>query len=108
EVSGSFPKKVRLLTPFDPIVWDRRRFEHLHGWAYRFEAYTPAAKRQFGYYALPLLWGDLAIGWANLKVEGGELKTEIGYVKGAPTSKSFSAQLEAELERYKAFLGIKY
>ena len=47
---------VRLLAPFDPLVWDRRRFEHLWGWAYRFEAYTPAPKRVRGYYALPLLW----------------------------------------------------
>ena len=39
---------VRLLAPFDPLVWDRRRFEHLWGWEYRFEAYTPIAKRQFG------------------------------------------------------------
>ena len=39
------PAKVRLLAPFDPVVWDRRRFELLWGWAYRFEAYTPAAKR---------------------------------------------------------------
>ena len=49
---------VRLLTPFDPIVWDRRRFELLWGWAYRFEAYTPVAKRKLGYYALPMLWRE--------------------------------------------------
>jgi hypothetical protein len=45
--------RVHLLAPFDPIVWDRRRFELLWGWPYRFEAYTPAAKRTLGYYALP-------------------------------------------------------
>ena len=39
---------------FDPVVWDRRRFEHLWGWPYRFEAYTPLAKRVRGYYAMPL------------------------------------------------------
>jgi len=49
---------VRLLAPFDPVVWDRRRFEMFWAWAYRFEAYTPAAKRVRGYYALPLLWRD--------------------------------------------------
>ena len=42
---------VRLLSPFNPVVWDRRRFELLWGWAYRFEAYTPAVKRKLGYYA---------------------------------------------------------
>ena len=50
--------RVRLLAPFDPVVWDRRRFELFWGWAYRFEAYTPVAKRKLGYYALPLLWRD--------------------------------------------------
>ena len=59
---------VRLLAPFDPVVHDRTRFELLWGWAYRFEAYTPAAKRKLGYYALPMLWRDRVIGWANLAV----------------------------------------
>lgn len=53
------PGAVRLLAPFDPLVWDRRRFEHLWGWAYRFEAYTPPAQRRLGYYALPMLRGGL-------------------------------------------------
>src|ERR1700730_11685585 len=48
------PDAVRLLTPFDPVVWDRDRFELLWGWMYRFEAYTPAPKRKLGYYAMPL------------------------------------------------------
>ena len=54
--------EVRLLAPFDPIVWDRARFERFWRWAYRFEAYTPARKRKLGYYALPLLYGDAVIG----------------------------------------------
>ena len=54
---GPLPvRDVRLLAPFDPMVWDRRRFEHLWGWNYRFEAYTPPSKRRLGYYALPMLW----------------------------------------------------
>ena len=47
--------RVRLLAPFDPIVWDRRRFATFWNWEYRLEAYTPPRKRKFGYYALPLL-----------------------------------------------------
>ena len=64
--------QVRLLAPFDPVVWDRRRFEMLWGWAYRFEAYTPVPKRKLGYYALPLLWRDRVIGWANVSVKDGD------------------------------------
>ncbi|XXV38439.1 crosslink repair DNA glycosylase YcaQ family protein [Sorangium sp. So ce1504] len=52
-------ESVRLLAPFDPVVWDRRRFELLWGWAYRFEAYVPAPNRKLGYHALPLPWGEL-------------------------------------------------
>ena len=62
--------QLRLLAPFDPIVWDRRRFTLLWGWTYKFEAYTPPAQRQFGYYALPMLWGDRVIGWANVGAGG--------------------------------------
>jgi uncharacterized protein YcaQ len=53
---------VHLVAPFDPVVWDRRRFELFWGWSYRFEACTPANRRTRGYYALPLLWRDRAIG----------------------------------------------
>ena len=76
--------QVRLLAPFDPIVWDRRRFELLWGWPYRFEAYTPAAKRRFGYYALPLLWRDRVIGWGNVTVQDGAMHVDLGFVAGAP------------------------
>ena len=68
------PDTVRLLAPFDPVVWDRRRFELLWGWAYRFEAYTPIPKRKLGYYALPLLWRDRVIGWGNLSLKNGQLR----------------------------------
>ncbi len=64
---------VRLLAPFDPVVWDRRRFEMLWGWPYRFEAYTPVTRRKLGYYALPLLWRDRVIGWGNVSVNNGTL-----------------------------------
>jgi len=64
---------VRLLAPFDPLVHDRRRFELLWGWVYRFEAYTPPPKRKLGYYAMPLLWRDRVIGWSNLSLKNGEL-----------------------------------
>lgn len=97
--------RVRLLAPFDPIVWDRRRFELLWGWAYRFEAYTPVARRSFGYYALPILWRDRAIGWANLSTARGDLTASFGYVAGtAPRAPAFRRGLEAELAAMRAFL----
>jgi uncharacterized protein YcaQ len=96
-----------LLAPFDPIVWDRHRFELLWDWAYRFEAYTPARKRLRGYYALPLLWRDRMIGWGNLTVEDGRLQGEFGYIGGAPPrDRGFRRALEEELERIGRFLGL--
>ena len=97
---------VRLLTPFDPIVWDRRRFEIFWGWSYRFEAYTPAPKRKLGYYALPLLWHERVIGWGNVAAPPSGLRCSFGYVGGrAPRSPGFRAGLEAELAQMQTFLG---
>jgi uncharacterized protein YcaQ len=101
------PEAVRLLTPFDPVVWDRDRFELLWGWVYRFEAYTPASRRKLGYYALPLLWRDRVIGWANVSVKNEELKPEFGYVEShPPRERAFRRELEAELDRMREFLGL--
>ena len=100
--------QVRLLTPFDPVVWDRRRFQLFWGWAYRFEAYTPAPKRKLGYYALPLLWRDRVIGWGNLSAADGELRSHLQYVEGQrPDDAVFGTGLEAELARMRVFLGLE-
>ena len=96
---------VRLLTPFDPIVWDRRRFELLWNWTYRFEAYTPARQRKLGYYALPMLWRDRIIGWGNLVVRNGNLDAEFGYVRSRPRDRAFTRELAIEIDRVRAFLG---
>jgi len=99
---------VRLLAPFDPVVWDRRRFELLWNWAYRFEAYTPVPKRRWGYYALPLLWRDGVIGWANAAVAAGALTIDVGYVAGQPPrDRRFRRALADEHARLTAFLGLE-
>jgi uncharacterized protein YcaQ len=95
---------VRLLAPFDPLVHDRGRFELLWDWEYRFEAYTPVARRKLGYYAMPLLWRDHVIGWANVAVKNGALQCEIGYAGTAPRERAFRRELDAELDRIRTFL----
>ncbi len=100
------PEGVHLLAPFDPVVWDRRRFELFWGWAYRFEAYTPAARRVRGHYALPLLWQGRVIGWGNLAVRDGRLVPDLGLVAGRPPrGAAWRAALDDELERLRVFLG---
>ncbi|GAB2473460.1 crosslink repair DNA glycosylase YcaQ family protein [Comamonas humi] len=95
---------VRLLAPFDPVVWDRRRFALLWGWTYKFEAYTPAAQRQLGYYALPLLWADQVIGWANIAATPGALQPDFGYAGKRPADAPFRQALDEELDRITQFL----
>jgi uncharacterized protein YcaQ len=97
---------VRVLAPFDPVVWDRRRFERFWEWPYRFEAYTPIAKRKLGYYALPLLWRDRVIGWGNVAVRNGRIDPQFGFVRSRPRDRAFRRELDAELARLESFLGL--
>ncbi|MPZ27081.1 MAG: winged helix-turn-helix domain-containing protein [Micromonosporaceae bacterium] len=99
-VDADPPARVRFLAPFDPVVWDRRRFGQLWGWEYRFEAYTPVEQRVHGYYAMPLLWRDRVIGWATC--QGREVV--VGYVESAPAGRSYAAALDAEIVRLRRFL----
>ncbi|MCG3189163.1 MAG: hypothetical protein LKCHEGNO_01436 [Burkholderiaceae bacterium] len=99
-------QRAWLLAPFDPLVWDRRRFERFWGWPYRFEAYTPAAKRRLGHYALPLLWREQVVGWANVGVEAGAMRVEVGFVGPRIGEPAFAAAMDDELHRMHAFLGL--
>jgi len=100
-------RRVRLLAPFDPVVWDRRRFAAFWGFEYRLEAYTPPAKRRFGYYALPLLWRDRVVGWANASVADGTLAAEIRYPGTAPRDAAFRRELAAEVDRLRDAVGAR-
>lgn len=98
-------ERLRLLAPFDPVVWDRRRFELLWGWTYKFEAYTPQAKRRFGYYTLPMLWRGQVIGWANMSAREDRQEPVFGYAAGsAPKDQAFRSALDEELQRMAQFL----
>ncbi|MEP3479064.1 MAG: crosslink repair DNA glycosylase YcaQ family protein [Fuerstiella sp.] len=106
-VSVQVPERVRILTPFDPLVRDRSRFEQLWDWTYRFEAYLPAVKRERGYYAMPVLWNDEVVGWANAVVADQCLEVEFGYSQKKPRSKSFRLLAETEVAAMAKFLGLE-
>ena len=96
--------RARILAPFDPIVWDRRRFDHLWGWRYRFEAYVPPAQRKLGYYAMPLLWRDQVIGWVNWPERDSPSIETVQFVQSKPKSKLFQKALDQEISRMRDFL----
>jgi uncharacterized protein len=101
------PERVWLLAPFDPVVWDRFRFERFWGWPYRFEAYTPAPKRKLGHYALPLLWREQVVGWANVSVAAGAMRVEVGFVGPRISEPAFVRAVDDELHRVHRFLGLR-
>ena len=96
--------RLRFLTPFDPVVWDRRRFRLLWGWEYKLEAYLPAHKRRRGHFALPMLWGEQMVGWANLKVVDGRLRRELGFAGPRPRGRAFQRALDGALQQMQEFL----
>jgi len=61
------PSPTTLLSPFDPVVWDRARALELFGFEYRIEVYTPAARRRYGYYSLPILHHGELVGRLDAK-----------------------------------------
>ncbi len=96
------PLLVRFLAPFDPVVWDRARFEQLWGWQYRFEAYTPIPKRIRGYYAMPMLWGEDFVGWVNADSRGAKGAMGAKGAIGASGALGLSGRSSSGLVRAKA------
>jgi uncharacterized protein YcaQ len=97
-------ERLRFLAPFDPVVWDRRRFQLFWGWEYKLEAYVPAHKRRMGHYAMPMLWGEQILGWANLKVVDRRLQHELGFAGPQPRGSAFQLALHEALQQMQEFL----
>lgn len=103
------PGRVRALSPFDPVIRDRKRLEWLFGFEYRIEIYVPEAKRRWGYYVFPLLEGDRLIGRIDMRAKRKDDVLEVKSLWLEPKVKMSAARrsrLDAELVRQARLGGV--
>lgn len=102
------PALVHILSPFDPLIIQRKRTELFFGYGHRFEAYVPKEKRVFGYFALPVLVGNDIVAALDLKTDRKSRKLLMqkwSWVAGAPKGarKDLKRRIEEELHRFERF-----
>jgi uncharacterized protein YcaQ len=105
EAGGPVPEMVHILSPFDPLIIQRKRTELFFGYGHRFEAYVPKEKRVFGYFALPVLVGDDIVAAIDLKTDRKNRKLLLQKWNwiGKRPRKELKRRIEEELHRFERF-----
>ncbi|WP_180574529.1 winged helix-turn-helix domain-containing protein [Agrobacterium vitis] len=104
------PARIRVLSPFDPLIRDRARTERLFGFFYRIEVFVPEPKRQYGYYVFPLLESDRLIGRIDMKAnrKAGTLDVKRLWLEpGIRRSTGRLEKLDQDLARLARFTGVE-
>jgi uncharacterized protein YcaQ len=105
------PRRVRaatLVSPFDPLIWERSRTERLFDMTYRIEIYVPAPQRLYGYYVLPFLLGERFAARVDLKADrkAGVLQIPAAWIEPGADETETAGALAAELRRLAGWLGL--
>ena len=103
------PKRVRFLSPFDPLIRDRKRTQRLFGFDFKIEIFIPEKKREYGYYVCPVLEGAEFIGRIELKSNKGSsclVVKGLWLEAGIVLTKSLRRKIEDELYRWKKFMAL--
>jgi uncharacterized protein YcaQ len=104
-VDGPVPDRVTVLSPFDRLVHDRDRAEALFGFHYRLEMYVPKAKREYGYYVLPVLRGDRLVGRLDAGLDRRSGRLVVNNVWAEPGEPFDESKTRAATERLAKWLG---
>ena len=100
--------RMEFLAPLDPMMWDRKLIEALWGFRYTWEIYTPVSKRQYGYYVLPMLYGDRFAGRIEPKADRKTNTLTIQNIwlePGVKRTKKLDGQIDRAVRRFAAFNG---
>jgi len=103
------PDRLRILSPFDPVIRDRKRLKHLFGFDYRIEIFVPAPQRTYGYYIFPLLEGEKMIGRLDMKAERADDVLSLKALwpePGIEFGKGRLDRLDGALERARKLVGL--
>jgi uncharacterized protein YcaQ len=109
--TARLPRRIgacALLSPFDPVCWNRDRSERLFGFHYRIEIYTPAPKRTYGYSVLPVLWGDALVGRLDMKADraNGALLIHGAFAEPGVPRNAVAVDVAGELVSMAEWLGL--